>query len=486
MRTANVPADVINTDVAATSFNDQIILTAWYDGQQTAGPLPVSAYSFSWDADRRVQGQATFIIADPDGNLWPRRITDALGVAGSRLHATYRYGATGHQIPLGWWRIRRTIPNVKWQWRNVAGRNVWLPSGGTITVEADEETATLELATLDIGHRQPLDTHVLQEVARIAQPLPITTDPTVTNAPMPDIEEHDANRLTAIEALLARVGATYRMGQQGALEIVPITGTPADWRIEPGENGTLVALVNSMSDERLVNAATIYRDNNGGTGGGGGGGTSTPPQPGPQGPAGTIVSATATQLPPGAQPTITLGGTPQARTMEFGIPQGQPGPAADQNVFWSSWSAPSRAYPANATSEIPVNAWRAHSFQSPIPPWMRDVAPAGTALAPHTALFALENGLYGITVTVRMPSLTARAVRLGVSLSARANPGETSFASASGGFPAAASQAGMDYTTTMFLIVATAEFGQFIRLMFWSNLATTAALGGWLRIEKLA
>lgn len=45
-----------------------------------------------------------------------------------------------------------------------------------------------------------------------------------------------------------------------------------------------------------------------------------------KGPTGTIDSATASVLAPGATPTITLGGTPAARSMAFGIPQGPVGP----------------------------------------------------------------------------------------------------------------------------------------------------------------
>lgn len=50
------------------------------------------------------------------------------------------------------------------------------------------------------------------------------------------------------------------------------------------------------------------------------------------GEAGEIVSATATGLPPGSEPTVTLGGTPSERTIEFGIPVGDPGPPGDGSV----------------------------------------------------------------------------------------------------------------------------------------------------------
>lgn len=53
---------------------------------------------------------------------------------------------------------------------------------------------------------------------------------------------------------------------------------------------------------------------------------------GPTGPAGTITGATATGLAAGASPTVTLGGTPSARTFAFGIPQGAKGDQGPQGI----------------------------------------------------------------------------------------------------------------------------------------------------------
>ena len=53
--------------------------------------------------------------------------------------------------------------------------------------------------------------------------------------------------------------------------------------------------------------------------------------PGPRGPAGEIVTASARPLDPGTLPTVTLGGTPSQRTMEFGIPSGEKGESATES-----------------------------------------------------------------------------------------------------------------------------------------------------------
>ena len=64
---------------------------------------------------------------------------------------------------------------------------------------------------------------------------------------------------------------------------------------------------------------------------------------GPHGDAGTITGATATGLAAGASPTVTLGGTPSARTFAFGIPkgdQGDAGAAATVSVGSTTTGAP--------------------------------------------------------------------------------------------------------------------------------------------------
>lgn len=66
-------------------------------------------------------------------------------------------------------------------------------------------------------------------------------------------------------------------------------------------------------------------------------------EPGPTGPAGTITSASATMIPAGSTPTVTLGGTPSARTFAFGIPE-----ALDD----SGWIAVTPISPWNV--ELPV------------------------------------------------------------------------------------------------------------------------------------
>ncbi len=57
------------------------------------------------------------------------------------------------------------------------------------------------------------------------------------------------------------------------------------------------------------------------------------------GPSGTITSATASGLGVGVAPTVTLGGTPEARTMAFGIPVGATGATGPGFTWRGPWTA---------------------------------------------------------------------------------------------------------------------------------------------------
>ena len=104
-----------DAEVAGTTAGDVLEVNAWRGGSLLAATLDVSAWSLNWDADRQVQGQGTFTVPDPDGNLAPWGLSDALAPGGSRLQVTWVSGLSGVRIPLGWWRIRKATPTESWR-----------------------------------------------------------------------------------------------------------------------------------------------------------------------------------------------------------------------------------------------------------------------------------------------------------------------------------------------------------------------------------
>ena len=261
MRVSSTPWERLNGEVASNTVGDRITASVTRGGVLLLSGLEVTDFSVNWDASRTVQGQCTVRLADPAGRLWPRTVADPLAPGGSRIHLAYVFGVTGTVVPLGAWRIRQTKPETYWQWRRLGSRMVWLPTG-TVTIKADEETATCDMERLDPTERAPSRHSVLSEVAWLlgdafAQ---VIVDDDVTDAPVPDYLEYGENRLSVACELLDLINATYRCRNDGALEIIPAYGIPAPWFIEPGEGGTLVSYQATMDDADIVNGVTSYRE----------------------------------------------------------------------------------------------------------------------------------------------------------------------------------------------------------------------------------
>lgn len=249
-----VISDDLDAEVAGTTSRDVIEVHAWRGGELVAASLDVTGWSMSWDAGRAVQGQATVTVADPDGALAPWGMGDALAPGGSRLQVTWVSGASGIRVPLGWWRIRTADPYEQWRVYHTSGEVRRVPGGGSVTVQADEETATIEMDRLDAEVVRGAT--VLDEVRRLlADICPVVVHGGVTDMAAPASMVYDDSRLDAVTDLLARLGATYRMGPDRALEVVPATGVGPVWTLAGGDEGVLVDVARSLSDDGVYNAA---------------------------------------------------------------------------------------------------------------------------------------------------------------------------------------------------------------------------------------
>jgi len=257
MRSMTNPADQVAAEIAGTTIGDRLIVTAWRGGNLVAGPLNLVAWTMDWDATRSVQGQATFTIADPDGLLAPWALTDPLAPAGTRLHVEYELGISGTRIPLGVWRIRKADPQETWRTYRHGDQRLRIIGGGQITLTADEETCSLLMDRLDPGARVPKENRPLSEVAYLASEyLATSLAPGVTDTKaIPPSLVYEEDRLGAIEDLLQIAGCAHRMTGEGNLEILPEIGTNTGWIIDGGEEGALINLTRSLSDEGLYNAA---------------------------------------------------------------------------------------------------------------------------------------------------------------------------------------------------------------------------------------
>jgi hypothetical protein len=246
---------MLAAEVAGGSVGDSLLVHAWRGGVPlTEEPLTLSAWSLDWSGTPAA-GRLSCQVADPDGVLAPWGMGDALAPGGSRLQVTYRFGTSGTTVPIGWFRIRNATPVEQWRTYTTAGVVRRVSGGGSVTVSADDETASVLLDRLDPGARVPVASTVLAEVARLVEDyMAVSVLGGVTDLAIPSGHTYDEGRLDAVVNLLGMVGATYRMAGEQVMEVVPTAGVPSGWVVEGGEEGALIGLTRSLSDDGVYNA----------------------------------------------------------------------------------------------------------------------------------------------------------------------------------------------------------------------------------------
>jgi hypothetical protein len=254
----------LDADVAGSSSGDRIEVNAWRGSDLLAAYLPVKSFQIGWDASRQVQAQASFVFADPENVLSPRRLDDALAPFGSKLQVTWVSGNTGIRVPFGWYRIGPAVdPDESWLIRKGAdGSDVLRPTGGsTIAVPANDLTQIAVDARLD-AEPKPAGATCLGEVARLLEEIcPVTVDALVSDETAPSTLVYSEERMDAVEDHLTRVRAVARMSGSGELEVIPDAGLDPVWEIAGGENGVLIKAANSLSAEGVYNAVVSNSTN---------------------------------------------------------------------------------------------------------------------------------------------------------------------------------------------------------------------------------
>lgn len=252
-----VDSDDLDSIVTGTTVGDRLEVWAWRDGDLVVDhALDIVQWSKDWDAERQVQGQSSLTIADPDGTLSPWGLADALAPGGSRLQMIYVSSPAGQdpiRVPLGWWRIREADPHEEWRVYSTDGGLVRVAGGGTVTVQADEETSTALLARLDAEVVQ--GSTVTTELRRLLEDVcPVSVHPDVVDGPVQAGYVYDESRMDGVQDLLAMIDAEYRMGGDGSLEVVPASGVGPVWTIAGDEGGAHIETVRALSDDGVYNA----------------------------------------------------------------------------------------------------------------------------------------------------------------------------------------------------------------------------------------
>lgn len=248
---------------------DRLIVYVWYDGQLAyQDALPVDSWKLSYDDTRQIKGTLSIDVHDDSGRLSPWLPDDALGVGGSQLQAIYEVGG-GTQVNMGWFRITENSPDDLWKLYRIEDlghneldsdvppdmREISVSQGSSIAVDAEELTVNIKRDRF-IAPESPRGSSptVLGELARItADIVPLNVPDTITDKAISRSVIYERERLDAVEDLISRLDAGWRMNGNGELELYPLSDRASRWRIAGGEGGALVRVSRKQSLDGLDN-----------------------------------------------------------------------------------------------------------------------------------------------------------------------------------------------------------------------------------------
>lgn len=192
------------------------------------------------------------------GDVWD--FTGALMELGTTVVGDYLDGSLPNTRArdYAWTGPANASPSTLTEWNMTTTRvhtpPVRVSGGGSVQVQADEETATVALNRLDAEVvKSPT---CLAEIRRLLADIGPVVVTGVTDGPVPAGLVYGDSRADAVDDLLTSVLAVMRMGPDGSFEVVPAAGVGPVWTLAGGEDGVLVNTVRSLSDEGVYNAAT--------------------------------------------------------------------------------------------------------------------------------------------------------------------------------------------------------------------------------------
>ncbi|MEQ4566174.1 hypothetical protein [Paenarthrobacter sp. CAP02] len=245
---------------------DSLTVWAWRgDSLVVPEPLEVIDWSFEDQAGDSVKvGQRISVtVADPDGSLGAWRLDDPLSVAGARLQIIYRVGGAG-AVNYGTFRVTGNEPDEVTESRVIDEYGYVEPDGllephkrrvymtrSVVKLEAVDLTVEPDRDRFEAPQSPGLGATVLGEVRRLlSRYFPVVVDPGVGDVAVSRQLVFDRERLEAVQDLLGRVSARYRMGGDGELHVYPRAAVPV-WRVGPNEG--LVRVQRKQSFDGLYN-----------------------------------------------------------------------------------------------------------------------------------------------------------------------------------------------------------------------------------------
>ncbi|KQQ98034.1 hypothetical protein ASF74_14980 [Arthrobacter sp. Leaf145] len=245
---------------------DSLTVWAWRgDSLVVTEPLEVISWGFEDQAgdNVKVSQRISLTVADPDGSLGAWRLDDPLAVTGARLQIIYRVGGAG-AVNYGMYRLTSNEPDEVTEFRVIDEYGYIEPDGllephkrrvpvtrSVVKLEAVDLTVEPDRDRFEAPESPGMGATVISEVKRLLNPyFPVVVDPGVGDVSVSRQLVFDRERLEAVQDLLGRVSARYRMGGDGECHLYPRAAEPV-WRVGPSEG--LVRVQRKQSFDGLYN-----------------------------------------------------------------------------------------------------------------------------------------------------------------------------------------------------------------------------------------
>ena len=228
-------------------------ITVWYDGRPVAVDVPLESWSLTADADREVNATLSYTVADPDGTLAPWSHTDTLGAAGHVAQLSYRFGTVGapdfDQHLIGWYTHTNVTPRETFR---VASTGVWIPTGASISVTADDLTWDGNVPFPGTDAPPTGATRKSEIVRLLAGIVPVRFAAGITDSSAAT-EAYTGTRLSAVMDHVRALNCAARMGADGLLDVYPDTAPAVSWTVLGGTAGNLITSNRAYAKADIVN-----------------------------------------------------------------------------------------------------------------------------------------------------------------------------------------------------------------------------------------
>ncbi|MFJ4286398.1 hypothetical protein ACIPY0_12200 [Paenarthrobacter nicotinovorans] len=216
---------------------DEIVVWAWRGNELILpDPLEVIDWSFedtaddSWKVNQRIK----LTVADPAGALGAWRLDDPLSVTGTELVIRYKIGGAA-TVNYGRFRVTANEPDEVTDWRTIdeygyvemdgelAPHKRDKPSTrAVVKLDAVDLTEDVDRDRLEAPESPALGSTAISEATRLmGGRFPVVVDPGITDVPVSSKLIFERERLEAVQDLLSRVSAKYRMGGDGECHFYP-------------------------------------------------------------------------------------------------------------------------------------------------------------------------------------------------------------------------------------------------------------------------